>query len=96
MQILTVICLCENSFVVTQKELLEALKHPSAPYITCGQLIGTGITSKICNRKYSAMELEKFFGRKDVLIVKDEKDMQLELIGRENVKGRRETVEGKW
>jgi hypothetical protein len=79
MLVLTIECLCGNSFVVTKKVLEEALRHPSSPFVSCNQLIGTGSTSTICKRNYSAIELEKYIGRLDVIIVKDEKDVQLEV-----------------
>jgi hypothetical protein len=77
MTILTVECLCGNSFVVTDKILEEAFRHPAAPFIICNQLVGTGMNSTICNRPYSAVELKKWFGKTDILVVKDEMDMQL-------------------
>jgi hypothetical protein len=78
MQLLTVECICGGSFVVTESVLEDALRYPSAPFITCRTLVGKGNNGEICKRRYSAAELKKFLGRVAILYVKDEKDVELE------------------
>lgn len=80
MAILTIICLCGNSFIVTENILNEALKHPTMPFIYCNQLAVIGGKRETCKRKYSATELKKYIGKLDIIEVKEEKDIQLEIL----------------